>query len=194
VHVRSAPVEVTGALLHSDDCVNASRRNSPVTRFLGSWWLRGAIAAVAIVLIAAVALDRTGSDDEPPQAVDALPAQTLTPETGQAVDPQIQAAAERVAAEFVAAANAGDIDALYNLQQSEYREACNRADFETVLRPFLGTKLEGPTEVEVRGREAAANLTRRVEGGPNVALVLPLVLDVDGTWRVKAPAVGGCRP
>jgi hypothetical protein len=149
------------------------------------------LGALAAALSAAIALSACGDGGSP-----AAPTRqgSVQVQTAEAVDPAVQQAAEAAAEQFISAVNSDDIDALYDLQESSYREACHPDDFPAVVAPLLRTELIGPPQVEVSGNEALAQVLRRFDDGTEVQQTLQLALDVDRTWRVKAPIAGACGP
>lgn len=142
------------------------------------------IAGAIIVGVAIVAVFTLTGDDPPDSVSQIAPTPTLQPEAG----------AGAIVSQFVEALRTKDADALYAIQEDAYKRVCDRAAFQAVADSLETSPLEGPASVVVTGNTAGASLIEVQSDGTRVPVVVPLLRQDDGQWRLAAPSYDGCRP
>jgi hypothetical protein len=141
------------------------------------------LAGVVAVLGVALVIVLTGDSTDAP-VIEVQPTQTVQPE----------AAVGEIVNRFVEALGTNDTDTLYSIQSDAYKQVCNRASFQSVADKLHAQPLEGPARVVVQGETAAAQLREVQADGSLVPVIIPLILQADGTWRLAAPSLTGCTP
>ena len=107
---------------------------------------------------------------------------------------QPEAAAGDVVQRFVEALGTRDADALYAIQEEAYKRVCGREAFQSVADRLQTLPLEGPAQIVVNGDEAGAALYEVQPDGSRVRVVVSLVREANGEWRLSAPSTTGCAP
>jgi hypothetical protein len=138
-----------------------------------------------LIIIGGVLAWQTAEEDTPEPTKDAVVA-------GGTVPPgESEEAVADVADRFVEALSTGDYETLYQLQTEGYRQRCSLEEFTAFAEQLGVTTLRGPARIAIQGDEAAVRVYTGVEGA-ETPVVLPLVREQDGSWRVVAQAVQGC--
>jgi hypothetical protein len=141
------------------------------------------LALIAVLAAAIVIVLTLGDDDEAP-----------TDGAAGTATPQPELAVGEVVQRFVDALQSRDTDALYALQEEAYKRVCDRSAFQSFADRLQAQPLEGPAQIVVEGDQANAALYEVQADGSRERVVIRLIQEADGGWRLAAPSTSGCAP